>query len=282
MATTNKSTINFLYLMRLHQPTGICLLLLPCWWGILFLNKDFFPLKQIILFSIGAIVMRSFGCIVNDIIDRDFDAKVERTKNRPLASGAISVKQAMILAAILLVIAFIIALQMNLIVIILAFLSLIPVIAYPFMKRITWFPQAFLGITFNLGILLGFASVRDSLNLPIIIFYLASIFWTIGYDTIYAHQDKKDDAKIGVKSTALACGSKKSISMFYAIAFVGWILAGIIANMDLLYYVGLSLAMLHFAWQITSVDLDNPTSCMRIFKSNTIFAVIILFAISLG
>jgi len=185
-----KSIIPYIKLIRFDKPVGILLLLFPALWAIwLAGEKNNFVIS--IFFIIGAIAMRGAGCAINDIIDRDFDKQVERTKTRPLASGEINIFQAIIFIIALLFISLIIALQMNNLVLVLAASSLVLVVAYPFMKRITWFPQAFLGLTFNWGVLMGWAAVTGSLNFATLTLYIGSIFWTLGYDTIYAHQDKR-------------------------------------------------------------------------------------------
>ena len=269
-----------LQLMRLHQPTGIWLLLFPCWWSLALANEGKPPLFLFVLFALGAVVMRGAGCIVNDMLDREFDAKVERTKNRPLASGAVSMQQASLLLFALLCIALAIALLiMQPMLIILAVISLFLVAAYPLMKRITWYPQAFLGLTFNFGALMGWAAVTNTLAFPAFLLYLGAIFWTLGYDTIYAHQDKEDDQRIGVKSTALKLGnnSKRYITIFYAFAVLFWALA----SSGAYYYAALFAIALHFAWQIYSVNLDSPKHCAKLFKSNTYIGLLLLLGILL-
>ncbi len=266
-------------LMRLHQPTGIWLLLWPCWCGVALAGVENLPLQVLFLFAIGAVCMRAAGCIINDIIDRDFDKHVERTKTRPLASGALTVTQAILLLCFLLFISLLIALQMNMTVLILAASSLILVVIYPFMKRITWWPQAFLGITFNWGALLGWAAIRNDVEWPAILLYFSCFFWTLGYDTIYAHQDKIDDIKIGVKSTALRLAehSKTWITGFYSIAVIGWSLTGIINHNHFIYYLGILAIAAHFMWQLIMLDINNSINCMKLFRSN-VFIGLILFA----
>ncbi len=267
-------------LLRLHQPTGIWLLLFPCWWGIALASEGIPSLWLMLLFGIGAVVMRGAGCIVNDMADREFDRKVERTRTRPLASGELSMKQAFSMLAILLCIAFLIVLQMKFIVIILAFSSLALVVMYPFMKRITWWPQAFLGLTFNWGALMGYAAVQGEVGLPAILLYAGGVFWTLGYDTIYAHQDKADDIHAGVKSTALRFGdnSQAYITVFYALSTLLWGAAAALKAGNEAALLAVPVAT-HFIWQVHFVDLDNPKSCMRIFKSNTLLGLIMLTAL---
>lgn len=256
----------YLRLMRLHQPVGNWLLLWPCWWG-LALGQATDPVLYA-LFAAGAIAMRSAGCIINDMIDVEFDRAVERTRSRPLASGELSMRQALALLLVLLGIAAIIALWLGRPVMLWSLAALPLVVAYPLMKRITWWPQLFLGMTFNWGALVGFVAARGELEWQALILYSGCIFWTLGYDTIYAHQDKEDDAKIGVKSTArklgtrwtkpfvLACYAVFSIFVWWAVMPQYWALVCIMC------------AALHLCWQVMAVRLDNPASCQRIFKSN--------------
>lgn len=260
----------YLRLMRLHQRAGIWLLLWPCWWAIMLASKGHPSYFMLGLFAAGAVLMRSAGCIINDIADRKIDAQVERTKTRPIASGEISVQQALALVFILITCAACIAFRLGWVVVMWAMISLVPVVIYPFMKRISWWPQLFLGLTFNWGALMGWAAVRGTVELPAILLYVGGIFWTLGYDTIYAHQDKTDDVKIGVKSTALRLGahSKKAVSFFYLVAVVCWTLGGWSSNAGMLLFVVLLLAQLQFGWQVCNVDLENPASCRRIFISN--------------
>ncbi len=256
--------------MRLHQPVGIWLLLWPCLWSVALATHGA-PIVLLLLFSIGAVLMRSAGCIVNDIADRDIDRQVERTRTRPLASGELSLKQALALLAFLLAASACIALALGWATILWAALSLIPVMLYPWMKRITWWPQAFLGLTFNWGALLGWVAVNGTVQPPALALYIGGFFWTLGYDTIYAHQDKRDDALIGVKSTALKLGShsKSAITAFYVCAILCWAAAGWLAHTGNLYFSVLMLCQLHLLHQACTVDLDSPASCRATFVSNT-------------
>lgn len=273
----------YLQLMRLHQPTGIFLLLWPCWWSLALAYGGLPPARLLVLFALGAVVMRSAGCIVNDIADRDFDRNVERTRTRPIASGEITIREAGVLLGILLCVAFAIALSLNGTVILLAALSLILVVAYPFMKRITWWPQAFLGLTFNWGALMGWAAIRNDVEFPAVFLYMGSIFWTLGYDTIYAHQDKTDDSMIGVKSTALRLGvqSKRWIFAFYVNAAMFWSIAAAAASNGAYYYIGMVTVLIHFLWQSYSVDIDKPESCMKIFRSNSVLGLLLFLSLCL-
>lgn len=271
----------YIRLMRLHRPTGIWLLLWPCWWSIALASDGLPSLKLLGLFLAGAVVMRSAGCIFNDIVDRKFDKDVERTRTRPLASGEMKLPEALILLGLLLLVAFNIAFVMKPVVLKLATASLILVAAYPFMKRITWWPQAFLGLTFNWGALLGWAAVTGGVGLPALMLYLGGIGWTLGYDTIYAHQDKEDDIKIGVKSTALLLSkrSKIWIAGFYAVAVLFWILAGCLHHVGIPYYIGIAGVAIHCVWQVRSVKLDNAQSCLGVFTSNTMLGWIFFAAL---
>ena len=212
----------FIELTRLNKPIGIMLLFWPCSWGLAFAYTINPNLKlffyYLILFFLGSVLMRSAGCIVNDIVDKDFDKKVERTKNRPLASGKINVKHSIIYVLILCFLAFMILLQFNLFTIILGMGSMILAFSYPFMKRFTYWPQLFLGITFNWGIVMAWVAVNNNINLDIIILYMSAIFWTLGYDTIYGAQDMSDDEIIGLKSTSIKF--KKNIGLFVSISYL--------------------------------------------------------------
>tara|TARA_R110001592_G_scaffold29350_10_gene106677 strand:+ start:56623 stop:57546 length:924 start_codon:yes stop_codon:yes gene_type:complete len=276
----------YAYVMRLDRPIGVWLLLLPSLWSIALSSDGLrgMGLREyaiLLLFIIGAIVMRGAGCIINDLWDRDIDKKVERTRERPIASGQISIKQALVFLATLLLIGFIILLQFNVTTIILGFLTLPLIISYPLMKRITWWPQFFLGLTFNFGALMGWSAVAGSLSMPAILLYIGALFWTIAYDTIYAHQDKDDDALIGVKSTALKFGehSKIWVSGFLSAAFVLlcmglWINAGI----DILSGGALLCLGGHFIWQMTVWKPDDQESSLMIFKANRNAGLLILLS----
>ncbi len=257
----------YLRLMRLHQPVGIWLLLWPCLWALALANA---PLTMYGWFALGAVAMRSAGCIINDMADRHFDRKVERTKTRPLASGELSMRQAALLLALLLIVSLGVAIALGERVVLWGAVALVPVALYPFMKRITWWPQLFLGLTFNWGALMGFiAAGYDFPPAASLALYAGSIFWTLGYDTIYAHQDKKDDAQVGVKSTALYLGqrTKPAVAVFYALSILGWGSACYLMSGSM--HTGLwALVALHLAWQIKSVELDTPSSCLSVFKSN--------------
>lgn len=273
----------YLRLMRLDRPIGTWLLLLPGWWAIaLAAPPAALPdLRLMALFGIGAVLMRGAGCVVNDILDRDIDAEVERTRVRPIPSGQVSVGQALGFLAALLAVSFLILISLSPTAIVLGVASLALVFPYPLMKRITWWPQAFLGLTLNWGTLMGWAAVTNGLGLPALVLYAAGIVWTLGYDTIYAHQDKEDDARIGVKSSAryLGAASRPWIAVFYALTAAGLLAAGLADGLGAVYAVALVPAVLHLAWQVRTWDPDDQADCLAKFKSNAPFGWLVLGAI---
>lgn len=264
----------YLRLARADRPIGTWLLYIPCLWGLGFAAANGHASPQLLWFAalmgLGALVMRGAGCAYNDIVDRDFDGKVERTALRPIPSGQITVRQAWGLLIALCLVGLIVLLQFNLFTIITGVASLALVAAYPFMKRITYWPQAWLGLTFNWGALVGYAAAAGDLGATAFAAYAAGVFWTLGYDTIYAHQDKEDDALIGVKSTALKFGAatKPWLAGFYAMTIAGFAGAGWLIGASLLFYVALMPAAAHFAWQVRSVDVNDAHNCLKRFKSN--------------
>ena len=267
----------YLQLMRLDRPIGTWLLFWPCVFGLVlgaaaderrFLDwRDFF---YVILFGIGALVMRGAGCTFNDIIDHDIDAQVARTRGRPIPSGAVTTKQAAALLVGLCLIGLAILLQFNWFAVGLGAGSLLLVAAYPFMKRITWWPQAWLGLTFNWGALLGFAAQTGRLDIGDGLLYLGLIFWTLGYDTIYAHQDRDDDALIGVKSTARLFGadSRRWILRFYLAAFTLVLAAGFTEHAGWPFAFVMLAAGWHLLGQVKKLDINNPENCLMLFRSN--------------
>ena len=280
---------HFIELTRLKKPIGFMLLFWPCLWGLTiafdFSNNTYTFFKYCFLFLCGSVLMRSAGCIVNDIVDKDFDSKVERTKGRPIASGKISVKLGIVYSAILCLIALIVLLQFNTLTIILAMCSMPLAFAYPFMKRITYWPQLFLGITFNYGIVLGWTSVNESLNFAIIILYIGAIFWTLGYDTIYGFQDIKDDEIIGVKSTSIKFkyNAKLFLSFCYSIFILCLLIVGNYMNLNYLFFVFLIFPILHLIFvQINKFDKLDSNICLKIFKSNNLFGFIVFLNLLLG
>lgn len=274
----------YLRLARLDRPIGTWLLLFPCWWS-LALAADGWPDPWLmLLFAVGAVVMRGAGCTVNDILDRDFDAMVERTRTRPIPSGQVSVRQALAFLVLQLLAGLAVLVQLDLAAMALGVLSLLLVFTYPLMKRITWWPQAFLGLTFNWGALMGWTAVRGGLDWPAVALYAAGIVWTLGYDTIYAHQDKEDDARIGVKSTALRLGDQSKIWIygFYTLTWAGLALAGLLAGLGPAFQAVLTLAGLHLAWQVATWIPDDQTDCLAKFRSNRWFGWLVLAAIVAG
>ena len=273
-------------LARLDRPIGTWLLLFPCWWSIALAASpgDWPDPRLLVLFGIGALVMRGAGCTVNDMIDRDIDAKVARTATRPLASGQLSLAQAWRFLGLQLGIGLVILLQLSWTAIWLGVASLILVAIYPLMKRITWWPQAFLGLTFNWGALMGWAAARDELAWPAVLLYAAGFFWTLSYDTIYAHQDKADDALIGVKSTALRLGAAtKPWLLGFDAAMLALLVAALAAaEIGWVAYVAVLGVAGHLRWQLRAVDLDNAPDCRAKFYSNRWIGWILLAGIVLG
>ena len=276
----------FIELTRLKKPIGFMLLFWPCAWGLTLaydfssnLNNYFFYL---ILFFLGSILMRSAGCIVNDIMDKEFDAKVFRTKDRPIASGKISVKLGIFYSIALCLLALLILINFNYFTIILALGSMPLAFSYPLMKRLTYWPQLFLGITFNYGIILGWTSISEEINLIIILFYIGAIFWTLGYDTIYGYQDIKDDEIIGLKSTSIKFknSAKQFLFLCYTILSVLFLVGGYYMNFKYIYFAIFIVPLIHlFFFQINKFNKNNPSDCLKIFKSNNMFGLIIFLNI---
>ena len=269
-------------LARLDNPIGIFLLLFPCLLGIT-IASDQINLEIFTLFTLGAITMRSAGCIINDIVDRNLDRKTVRTKDRPLANEQLTLKEAYYFLLFLLIIGLLILIKLNQIVIILG-LAIIPLIVlYPYMKRITYFPQLFLGIIFNWGVLMGYASIKNTLDPEIFFLYAACIFWTIGYDTIYAHQDKKTDVKIGIKSTAILFGKKTKLClcMLYLLMILNLVSTGIVFQLTFSFYLITTVIFLHLMWQIYTLEINDPKNCLSRFKSNRWVGLAMLAAIIL-
>ena len=276
----------FIELTRLTKPIGFMLLFWPCAWGLTLaydfsnsLNKYFFYL---ILFFLGSVLMRSAGCIVNDILDKEFDAKVFRTKNRPIASGKISIKLGLFYAAILCSLAFLVLINFNFFTILLALGSMPLAFTYPLMKRFTYWPQLFLGVTFNYGLILGWTAVKGDLEIIPILFYVGAIFWTLGYDTIYGFQDIQDDEIIGLKSTAIKFkgDAKKFLFICYSLLIILFIMGGYYMNLNSSYYILGIIPLIHlFFYQMKNFNYTDPSSCLSVFKSNNIFGLIVLLNI---
>jgi len=279
----------FIELTRLNKPIGYMLLFWPCLWG-LTIAYNFNSELEIfyfysLLFLLGSMLMRSAGCIVNDIVDKNFDKKVERTKNRPIASGKVSVKRAIIYSFILCGLAFLVLINFNKFTILMALLSMPLAFTYPLMKRFTYWPQLFLGITFNYGLVLAWISIDNSISLIPIIFYFGAIFWTLGYDTIYGYQDIKDDEIIGVKSTSIKFKNnpKKFISLCYIFFFLSLILVGFLMNFKISFYISLIITFFHLGfYQIKNLGVSNPNMCLIKFKSNNLLGLIVFINILIG
>jgi 4-hydroxybenzoate polyprenyltransferase len=276
----------WLRMMRADRPIGTWLLLWPCWWSVALAaraSEDFMDPVLLLLFAIGAFAMRSAGCIYNDILDRDIDAKVARTQNRPLASGQISLFGAAALAVALCLVGLAVLLQFNAFAVALGFGSIGIVLIYPLMKRVTFWPQAFLGLAFSWGALMGWAASYGDLALAPLFLYAASVAWTIGYDTIYAHQDKEDDAVIGLKSTALRFGEATRwwLCAFYGATLGGIAFAGWLVGAGIWFYLGMIVAAGHLAWQVATLDIDDPQNCLQRFRSNNLFGAIVFAALTL-
>ncbi len=274
----------YLRLIRIDRPIGTWLLLLPCWWSLSLAaaaSGQLPEVRLVLIFAIGSLVMRGAGCTYNDIVDRDIDARVARTAGRPIASGEVSVVRALAYLAALLLIGLGLLLQLNGFAVALGAASLAPIAGYPFMKRITYWPQAWLGLTFNWGALLGWAAVTGDLGAPALLLYAAGIAWTLGYDTIYAHQDKEDDALVGVKSSALKLGARTKpwLAAFYAAAWALMLGAGLAAGLGWPFYLGMAGVAGQFAWQIATLDIDDPANCLARFRSNRATGWILLAGI---
>ena len=268
------TSLPYLRLARFDRPIGAWLLLFPCWWsqalGELSLGRPYPDLTYLGLFLIGAFVMRGAGCTYNDIVDREYDASVARTAARPIPSGQVGVAEAWMFFALLCVVGFLVLIQFNLFTVVLGASSLLLIAIYPFMKRLTYWPQLVLGLTFKWGALVGWAAVTGSLSLAAVALYAGSVLWTIGYDTIYAHQDKEDDLALGLKSTALRFGTAtpRWLTAFYVGAVLLWGVAGALAGARLAYFLALGLCGVQLAWQVATLAIDDPANCLARFRSN--------------
>ena len=279
----------FIELTRLRKPIGFMLLFWPCAWGLTLaydfsnnLNKYFFFL---VLFFLGSVLMRSAGCIVNDISDKKIDQKVERTKNRPIASDKVSVRLAIFYTAILCSLAFLVLINFNKLTIIFALGSMPLAFTYPLMKRYTYWPQLFLGITFNYGLILGWISINNQFDIVPILFYLGAIFWTLGFDTIYGFQDIKDDEIIGIKSTSIKFKEKPKLFLLlcYLMFVSSLTMLGFFMNFSyLFYFCTIIVAVQLIFFQIYKLDFNNPKSCLKIFKSNNFLGLLVFFSLLVG
>ncbi len=279
----------YLRLARLDRPIGSWLLLMPCWWsvGLAGMQANVFPsLWHIVLFFIGAFAMRGAGCTWNDLVDRDLDGKVERTRSRPIPSRQVTVAQATIFMLAQALIGLAVLMQFNRFTVLVGLTSLSVIVIYPFMKRITYWPQIVLGLAFSWGALMGWPAAFGRLDWPAIVLYAGSISWVIGYDTIYAHQDREDDLLIGIKSTALLFGERTQpmLAGFYAVAVVLIAAAGLMAGGGLVFMLGVIAFAAHLAWQVLRLDINDPDHCLKQFKSNRdaglmLFAAMLLDAV---
>ena len=279
----------FIELTRLKKPIGYMLLFWPCAWGLTLaydfstnLNIYFFYL---LLFFLGSVLMRSAGCIVNDILDKEFDAKVFRTKDRPIASGKVSIKLGIFYSLLLCFLALLVLLNFNYFTIILALGSMPLAFTYPLMKRFTYWPQLFLGITFNYGLILGWTAVKGQVDPVIVVFYIGAIFWTLGYDTIYGFQDIKDDEIIGLKSTSIKFKNKPYLLLFscYSIFLLSLIITSYFMELNKLSLSAFFLLLMQmYYFQLNKLDINNPSSCLRIFKSNNYLGFIVFFGLLIG
>ena len=275
----------FIELTRLNKPIGFMLLFWPCLWGLAlaFLQTGELRLfiNYIILFFLGSVLMRSAGCIFNDIADKDFDKKVDRTKSRPIPSGKISTQESFVYIIILCLVAFIILIQFNFLTIILGLLSIPLAFSYPYMKRLTYWPQLFLGLAFNWGILLGWTALKGEISLEPILLYIAAIFWTLGYDTIYGFQDIYDDEIIGIKSTSIKFKEnyKLFIGLCYFICVLFLVILGFLEENRMYYFTFLIFPAMHLLHQMTRLDRNNTNSCLMIFKSNNFFGLLVFLTL---
>jgi 4-hydroxybenzoate polyprenyltransferase len=279
----------YIELTRLKKPIGYLLLFWPCAWGLTaafdfskIVNIYFFYL---FLFLAGSILMRSAGCIVNDIFDKDFDRKVERTKNRPIAAGKIPIKDALIYTLILCFLALLVLINFNWLTVVLALCSMPLAFTYPLMKRYTYWPQLFLGITFNYGLILGWVCIKNGLDLAPLIFYMGAIFWTLGYDTIYGYQDIKDDEIIGLKSTSIKFKNNPKLFIFicYSIFLTCLLILGLLMNYSYVFFISLMITFYQlFFFQIRYLVTNNPQDCLKKFKSNNLLGLIVFINLLIG
>ncbi|AMW34688.1 4-hydroxybenzoate octaprenyltransferase [Haematospirillum jordaniae] len=279
----------FLKLLRLDRPVGSWLLLFPCWWSLVLgavavdvRLQDCIP--SALLFWVGAILMRGAGCAINDVLDRDIDRLVDRTRSRPLASGAVSVRAALILIGLVMLAGLLILVSFNMATILLGLASVPMFLAYPLMKRLTMWPQVWLGLTFSWGALLGWTAVTGAPGWPMLALYAGAFFWVLGYDTIYAHQDREEDRMVGIGSSALALGerTKPAVAVFYGMALFLFTLSAALAGVSWLFYPCLVPALWHAARQVHQLDIDDPSGCLAVFQSNREFGWLVLGACLAG
>ena len=269
----------YIRLARLDRPIGTWLLLLPCWWSMLLARPDALAgVKYGLLFALGAVLMRGAGCTLNDWLDRDLDAKVARTRTRPLPAGEVSSRQALVFLGGQLLLSLGVLVQFNWVSIGLGVASLGLVFPYPLMKRLTWWPQAFLGLTFNWGALMGWSAITGQISLASLCLYGGGVMWTLGYDTIYAHQDRDDDALIGVRSTARRLGDQSRIWVagFYGLAVAAWVVAGVLAEAGPGWFGGLLLAAILLGRQVTGLDIMDAGNCLARFRDNRLVGFVLV------
>jgi 4-hydroxybenzoate polyprenyl transferase len=277
----NHKIKSYILLMRLNSPIGSMLLLYPCLWGLISASSSIEEILQnislFIIFILGAFIMRSAGCVINDIFDRNIDIQVDRTKSRPLADKSISLHESIVIFITLSSIGLCILLSLNTLSIKVGLLSFILLIIYPLTKRITYWPQLFLALTFNIGVLIGYAAITNILPFEIYFLYAAGIFWTLGYDTIYAYQDIDDDISIGVKSTAILFkdSAKYWISSFYILMTSNLLIFGLLSSQEMIYFLLLILILSHQLFQIYKLDIKRPEVCLAIFKSNKYLGLLV-------
>ena len=277
----------FLRLARLDRPIGAWLLLFPCWWGQLLAERALghaaADASYLLLFLLGAFVMRGAGCTYNDIVDRDYDARVQRTAARPVASGQVSLAEAQMFLGVLSLIGLLILIQFNVFTIALGAASLLLVAVYPFAKRYTDWPQIVLGLTFKWGALVGWSAITGGLSMAPLALYAGCVLWTVGYDTIYAHQDKDDDEAIGLRSTALTLGeaTRPAVALLYAGAIVLWVAAGALAGAGPAFFLALGLVGVQFAWQLATLVTEDAVNCLKRFRSNQLVGWILCLGLVL-
>jgi 4-hydroxybenzoate polyprenyltransferase len=279
------SVLPYLRLARADRPVGFFLLAFPCFWSVALaarsLDEAYPDLRLLVLFAIGALVMRAAGCTYNDIVDRDIDAQVARTRGRPIPSGQVSLQSAILFMVALSLVGFAVLLQFNNFTVWLG-LGVLPIVAlYPFVKRFSSWPQLVLGLAFNWGALLGWTSVLGRLDWAAVVLYAGAVAWTIGYDTIYAHQDRDEDSVLGLKSTALRFGRTTYawVAVLYTLAFLAIVAAGIMAHAGMAFLVGMAAAAAQLAWQVATLNIADPDNCLRRFRSNRDFGAIVFGAI---
>ncbi len=274
----------YVRLMRLDRPIGTWLLLLPCWWGACLASPSGPSPRLLVLFAVGALVMRGAGCVINDLWDRRLDQQVERTRTRPLASGAVTVPQAFALLALLLSVGLSVALQLSGLALVVALASTPLFVLYPLAKRVTFWPQFVLGLAFNWGVWVAFAEGGSVFHPAAAALFAAGVFWTLAYDTIYAVQDKADDARVGMKSTALLFGIRvrMAVAAFFDLTMILLLVAGWLSDMGVLFYVLMALAYAHACWQVLGWHVDEPPSALRRFRSNRDFGLLVFAAMLAG